>query len=485
MDETRAVFSGPAPWLGAFTMPWRAATTTVYQVEISDYSNLTALPSVGVGSRREAQLVNRRYQQETLRLVLNDPAGYLPGGPLAGYVALSNALRVVWTVESAGGGPLTWQSPVYVNDSCPSRDDDALGGNPLTHTAVDWLTHVYRAEYSASGYMSWGRLQSDAAFQIGRGMPPIGGPDTVATYIAAQLWDKGALGLVIDPAWAGVDLRGAPVAPTPPADGGARDIPELPGGHPGLFGDVPVLITNAGQPATWGDLFDYLWNYEPFRITYDSQGRPALRPGLLRRAGPWVVSRDPAVGGLLALPWEQLSRAVRDASFTAVHYQMVANDPTGQDAGAGGGGFPELPGSRRMFSGRGIENRSDAVGLPVGGFPMTVDYGGLAVSASSVNPHRPGVTKTQQITDRQPGTSTAPFGTANAYAAYLLATELGAADTLSITADSAVPFYDLGDEVRIADGAIVNGWYRLTGVSQPLDESVGTLSAEWVADGDG
>lgn len=452
VDEERAVYGGQAPWMPDFTMPWRAAQATIYGVEISDYSLQAALPAIGVGCRREAQLENDRYQSDALTLVLNDPVGYLPGGAYAGGIALSNCLRVVWSVESAGGGPLGWQSPVYRVLRSPSRDDGPLGSGPLTLVVADWLTTIRRGIWDPSGYLQWSSLYHRAQNAIIDGMPPIGSATTVATLTAGLLWNQGALGLVIDPTWTNVALREAPLPPPPPPEPLLRDFPG--GGLAG--GDVPVLITEPGKPATYGDVLDYLWDYEPFRITYDPQGRPALRPGLLRRGGPWVLSRDTSVPGRLALPWESLTRTVADASFTLVHYQVVPNDPTGTPSGASGIGGP-----------------SDA---------SDVIFIGEAVSNSRVNPHLLEFPRTHFITERGPGRSTAAFGSAQAYAAWLLAQALGQADTLSIVVDSAPPYCDLGDELRVCAPPQVDGWYRLTAVSQPLDEGPATLTAQWVQD---
>jgi hypothetical protein len=431
VDAQRAIVGGQAPWMGAFTIPWRNACADVWTVNPATWANVSLLPLVGVGSRRDATLANGRYQQETLTLVLNDPTAYLPGGAYASLVALSALLRVVWTVESPGG-TLTVQSGVYSVQSSPSSDDDVLGGSPLTLTAVDWLSVFLRTEAFASGYGLGQTLQAIVDAALADGCPSIGADDTFATLIAALIFGQGSQGLNIDPSW-------TPTRTT-----------WFSGADPLSLSLVPFLLTQPGTPATWGDVLDYFWNYEPFRLTYDAAGIPTLRPGLVRRDSGLVLSRDPAVGGVLAVPWETLQRTVRDPSFTAVDYQVVPNTPPAE----GGSG----------------ESTS-------------LVWGGLAYSQSSVNPHREGITRTQKIRDRTPGASTGAFTDLNAYARYLLDVELGQSDVLAISLDSAFPIAELGDELRVCDPEkAINDWRQMVQLSQPLDVGPSTLTCHWRED---
>jgi hypothetical protein len=340
----------------------------------------------------------------------------------------------VWTVTSPGGS-LTVQSGVYSVQSSPSSDDDVLGGSPLTLTAVDWLQTFMRQDAFASGYATGAELQTIVDIALSEGMDPIGTEETYATLIAALAGNANTdrySGLTADPSW-------TPTRVTP-----------FGGDDPLALQGIPFLVTQPGTPATWGDVLDYFWNYEPFRITYGADGGLVLRPGLARRDSGLVISRDAAVGGVLAVPWERLQRAVRDASFTALEYRVIANTPPAE----GGSG----------------------VGTDV-------EVGGYAVSQSAVNPHRPGITTTQRITDQTPGASTGAHSDLNAYARHLLAIELGESDQVSWEMDSAFPIAELGDEVRIclADKSI-DGWWKIVSVAQPHAEGPSTVTCNWVQD---
>jgi len=431
VEDQRAIVGGPAPWMGSVTIPWRTACAAVWTVDPVTWANDTLLPLVGVGGQRAATLEQGRYQRETLTLTLNDPAAYLPGGAYASLIALGALLRVVWTVASPGGS-LTVPSAVYSVQSCPSSDDDVRGGGPLTLTAVDHLQAFLRTEAFASGYATYGELSQNVEVALGTGMPAIGAANTYATLIAGQLWAASPPGLGIDPSW--TPTREAPI--------GFDD--------PLFLQGIPFLVTQPGTPALWSDVLEYFWPYEPFRLTYDAAGLPMLRPGLARRDSGLVISRDATVGGVLAVPWERLTRTLRDASFTALTYNVIPQTPPAEGGTSIGGTFAQ---------------------------------GGVAVSTSSVNPHRPGVTKHEIINDATPGASTAAYTDLNAYARHLLGIELGQSDQIVCEFDSAFPIAELGDEVRVSDEVKgINAWYQVTAVSQPHSEGPSSLTMVWVQD---
>lgn len=283
VNAQRAIIGGQAPWMGAdWTIPWRNACAEVWSVDPETAALTTVLPALGVGSGRAATLVNDRYQEETLTVVLNDPTGYLPGGAYASRVALDAQLRVVWTVESPGG-TFTYQSPIYSVQSTPSRDDDVLGGSPLTVTAIDLATRFRRQPASDSGYL---------AFLPG-GTPPGFPVGWQGTFLADVMFNAGA-------------------------------IPLTPGGT-----------------ASWQSVLDELWYWAPFRVLFAADGEPYQADGLARLDSGLVLSRDATVGGALAVPWERLTRTVRPAAFTRVEYTVVSDGVSTE----GGGGDPDTVGT--------------------------------------------------------------------------------------------------------------------------------------------
>jgi hypothetical protein len=447
VNGQRAIIGGQAPWMGDFAIPWRNACVTVSTVDPVTWEDDTELPALGIGGQRAATLDNWRYQRETLTLVLNDPAAYLPGGAYASLIARHTLLRPTWTVSSPGG-TLTFPGCVYNVQSAPPRTDDVLGGQPLTLTAADWLSYKLDLIYSATGYITLPPLAEGAAVAITeQGMTPVGSGNivddpeyytlTIATILASRLWYAGLQGttFTVDPAWADMTLTTLRI-PT------AATLASLPGSA------VPVAVQQPGQPATLRDVFDFLWLYEPFMLTYQANGVVGLHPGTRRRDSGFVVSRDAAVGGVLALPWETLDRSPRQAAFTGITYSTITNDPTDPEDGSG--------------------------------FAISLDVSptGEARSTAPNNPYQPPRVKT--VTDRSPGLW--PATHLNEYARWLLDRELGQADPVSIALESAFPVTELGGEVRIEVPPRASGWWQLVSVNQPFSEAPQSITGEWRAD---
>jgi hypothetical protein len=95
-----------------------------------------------------------------------------------------------------------------------------------------------------------------------------------------------------------------------------------------------------------------------------------------------------------------------------------------------------------------------------------------------VNPYQ--TTRQEIVTDREPGTW--PINHGMAYAGWLLSRELGQADPLSVTVDSAFPVVELGGEVHIYDPPRAAGYWQVVGVQQPFGPEPATWALEWRQD---
>lgn len=404
----------------------RVACPALWQADASSWAGLAEL-GPWQDAQRTAILTDGYLQEDTLTFQVADvPAGrYYPGGADAAVLAPGALLRPQWTVTTPAGTRAWWGLPYRVRP-VPVGPRDALGPGLIPVEAEDWCRANLAAWLPIQQLGPWRTLLWLKGAQLLAGMPTALGTDTLGALVLAVCWWASGGKVHVDAAWQ-----------TPPHVTEA----ELDAGTPA---DAPSPLQ--GDGFTGRDALAYLTQYLPFRVRYAADGWLSLQGGTARRDSGWALrcAGDDDVGGPFDVPFEDLTPGLQQAEYTSVHVYWLTETPA-----PGGTAIDVVPHAAALST-----------------HPRLPDTGPYA---------RP-----QAFYDRvAPGSSVHTADGARA----LLARYLGAADTPTVTLDSAIPAPPLGDEIYVDDPPRAQGWYAVQQIGQPFGPGPQTWSLSWRAGG--
>jgi hypothetical protein len=516
-----ALFSRPPAGVDTVapgTATRRTTTAKVYSFDLETWTVGDPLPFIAPGAGEQYTLVQDRYSDLTLSFAVQHPDRYLDRLDLAPLIAPGAALIVVREVTDQTGAGYIRTSPPYIIQTPPSRDDDFQGGSGLSVTAVDRLQYYRSQTINATGFIYlpplWDVFEQALELGLTQEMYPDEGFDpnadwygswatapthssTFLQFLTAWLYTR--LGAGLRWAWNGRRSEDMTMywwtAFAPPFNNfqlawGGSDI-EVPERTPvqisfGEQGWVP--IGNAGSRLTFGDALNWLWGGAPFRLSWTRDGFAMLRPAQQEYNSGWAAVREPSALAHFYVPWESMALQLGDPSVRAVLYQITFTPPPPVKPVAGGGSIAYIP-TPEQLAAQAEQARRNV---------------GAAYSTNARFPFRPEFDVAQSIVERDLVQQARGFGatdlskypgtdipvTPNAvggfddFCRYTLDLALGAAERITLVVDSAIDPPELGMALLVVNRRKgIDGTYRLTSVSRPLDLGAATWTLDWVRDG--
>jgi hypothetical protein len=527
-----ALFSRPPAGVDTVaqgTATRRTTTAKVYSFDLETWTVGDPLPFIAPGAGEQYTLVQDRYSDLTLSFAVQHPDRYLDRLDLAPLIAPGAALIVVREVTDQTGAGYIRTSPPYVIQTPPSRDDDFQGGNGLSITAIDRLQYYRSQTINATGFLYLKGLWDvfEQALELGltpemyadEGLDPNAAwydswatpPDHKSTFLqflTAWLYTKLGAGLrwawdgrrsedmttywwaAFKPPYSGLEVQAAQKWA-----GSDEDVPEETPVQISLGEQGWVPIGNAGSRLTFGDALNWLWGGAPFRLSWTRDGFAMLRPAQQEYNSGWAAVREPSALAHFYVPWESMALQLGDPSVRAVLYQLTFTPP------------PPPPRSKSIHAGGGGGSVEVIVKTPE---QLAEDARqaqrnvGAAYSTNARFPFRPEFDVAQSIVERDLVQQARGFGatdlsyypgthiplTPNAvggfddFCRYTLDLALGAAERITLVVDSAIDPPELGMALLVVNRRKgIDGTYRLTSVSRPLDLGAATWMLDWVRDG--
>lgn len=496
----RAVVGGNTPWLPTPSVSapnggdpvtgaalYRHAVVHAYLLD-DDWNQLTEFVGIVDGSRTSS--LTGPLQQDTMTLTLWDPSDYYTEGAGAALVYDGNLIQIVMEIKSPGGvvtAPLgiyrlqgfpairtsrqgtqltlnavEWWRPFlgypYVGGSCPEPEpnwlpfssgvqDSSFGAASWPTTTFSLLESLYSIINCDPDFVIWAATeftnQREQDFDDGLGPQPIwlAAPYTLA---AAAFWKM--LNLNLHPERLVID----------------RNVKNPFGG---FFNGLPAQTTSLGAETMirnpeWREMLGQLVSTSPYMAVLGGDGKIHIRNPGARYVTPFVISCDASDGGVIPLPMEDISRTPNQPEFTEVSTYTQVNplsDSTGKVINNGYYGLRSTAKAPSRYQSGGV--RREVVVwdtyIPSSGRPFP---GPLVTTDGSSLPW---------IDD----------GTAIPRMLEIMA----AADSISITTDSAFPYIKLGDEIRVSRPGI-RGYFTVNNISQPFNTSAMTIGASWRSD---
>jgi hypothetical protein len=448
-----AVLAGAGPSTPGRTVPLRARCAVLRAFDPLTWTPGAPLVGVSaVGASRTLRLEDGIQAEQLTFTCLN--AGQVDALPPGAWLCVAWTAAVAVATTSHLGG-------VYRIVGAARRERSG-GGVTYSLSAVDWF------QYDASRYdfpgvvpLSW--LDTLRTDYLASGLPPFPNAAVYAPYDPYAYGNTlGGAVLQLARAWTG-SVRPLRVSPWPtwgqPAEGQS------------VFGSAALEVGTPGSPSTTYDTLRTLALLcGGALLGYGADGFLELHPGGDRGTASGAYVTDAATPlGSLPLPWA--TPLVRDVSarpeFDAVTYTLRRDPAPNADVAAGEG------------AGR------DPIPPP----DTTATLAG-ATSESAVHPPGSSTRGTEAVVDTVPWFGVdvnhhyraIGYPSAVAWCRAHLRGILAAADTLTFSVDPAVPPPALGLLVRVQLLPSVNGWYRLTGVTQPLVAQLAQWTLDWWAD---
>lgn len=440
--------------------------------EIWAFDNITWLPTVqlqNIGSDgvRSASLNANFFQQETLSFTVSDPAYYRSGGGGAGLLDIDKYVVVKWTTQVPGLPPLTYYSPPYrlVNGIQESWDQNA--GRWIGRvSAPDFASAVLAPKNNATSYVLWTVLNDWAQDYVAAGLPlspSLGNPPidtasaylyTIGTEVFAAIWvslfdAQAGSGFAVTP-WS--TILGFPdprLLPTPPPSAG--------GGSASANNGMPYAVT-FGSAGSYTNRYD-MWNalfplVGGFRTGFRDDGKMLVSQRYPSDSGLFI-SCDGTIRTGQPLAWTRpIRRALSVPQYGQVTYQRVNSPPPEPPAGGG---------------------RSAEFSDFVANFYVSNAW-------AIANPYRGQVMATEAIVDRDTDASVIGFSSPQEMVNERMRDYLGGADTVSFSVDPTQPPPPCGRLIRIHLPPDIDGWYMLTGFSQPQGGGLAQWQTQWWSD---
>jgi hypothetical protein len=442
-----AVLAGAGPSTPGRTVPLRARCAVLRAFDPLTWT--PGAPLVGVsaaGASRTLRLEDGIQAEQLSFTCLN--AGQVDALPPGAWLCVAWTAAVAAATTSHLGG-------VYRVVGAARRERSG-GGVTYSLTAVDWFQYD-ASRYDFPGVVPIPWLDTLRTDYLASGLPPfIDGFSFIPNDPYAYGNTLAGAILQLARAWTGsiLPLR---VSPWPTF--------ALPWGGDVFFGLRGLEVGTPGSPSTTYDTIRKLALLcGGALLGYGADGYLELHPGGDRATASGAYLTDAATPlGSLPLPWA--TPLVRDVSarpeFDTVSYTLRRDPPPAPDAAGGQPGVEQIIGP-----------------------PPTAE------SESAVHPPGSSTRGTEAVVDTIPwfGADANHTFRAMGYPSDLawcrahLRGILAAADTLTLSVDPAVPPPALGLLVRVQLLPSVNGWYRLTGVTQPLVAQLAQWSLDWWAD---
>ncbi len=413
--------AGQTPALPDRRVPWRVACAEIWGWDPLTWLPTDQLDHVSDNATRSITLTDPGRQTETLTFDVL--------APLTLSLVEGDWLAVRWSVANPTNST-TYLGGVYRLTETPSADRDASG--TLYHVqAVDWFSYSALRGRSSSGWYPSTTLQQFVTAYVTASQPVIGTSDTLATWLAAFLWNDSARGAET--------VEGVPmvapwhVIPWTAFGPGSAAIPV--GTDPGYN-----QITTPGTTARTGDIVTWFWpQVGGFTLSYAADGG-LLLSGVAPQESGLYLTDDTTVLGTVPVPWETAQRTLQQAQYTRVEYYL--NETTG----------------------------------------LLLDFGFAQWAGAD---HDIDFENTERIVDEGNPTTRSGFPSLTAYCNWRLSSYTGAADTLTLTLDSAFPPCPLGRLVAVtllapsgSDHGVA-GWYRVVGWTQPLGVGQASVALQW------
>ena len=438
------VYAGQSPALPLRSVPVRSGCATICRFNPVTWTAGAALPHVAAGATRQASLTGVGFQQETLSFQVSNAAAYYADSALMDLVEPGAWLAIAWAVATPTADVANLGGVFRVTTGASRARLAGTGAASFTVEAVDWAQTTMSLQ-SGGGWVNYATDWDAArlAYIAGGGTQvPSRNPsstDTATTYgtlAAALLVELLGFGDQVD-----MVFDAATWAPVPEATG--------------EFSTAFLQVGDPGKPLNAYDWFTWLWPYlGGFYLGYRSEtGNLVFLPGgnIGVDSGYYLTTETVEIGST-PLAWTTpLPRQLNKPEATKVEYFFkgaTGNTPSGAGSVAG----TDLDDT--AFRGEAVSDHPD--------FPFD----------GTLN-------QTLKIVETGTVQQAAGFATFTDFCRWRLRTVLGAADTLTLAVDPAVPPPPLSTVVRVNAPDDVAGWYRLTGFTQPLGAALASWQLGW------